>query len=52
MKYHHSAIVVLVETSISGQRAVSVNSALGFNRVVRSDAVGFNGGIWLFWDST
>jgi hypothetical protein len=51
MKYHYSAIVVLVETSFSGQRAISVNSALGFDRVVHSDAVGFNGGIWLLWDS-
>uniref|UniRef100_A0A2N9FQ21 Reverse transcriptase domain-containing protein n=1 Tax=Fagus sylvatica TaxID=28930 RepID=A0A2N9FQ21_FAGSY len=52
MNYHHPAIVALVETRISGQRAVSVSSSLGFDSVVRSDAIGFSGGIWLLWDST
>ncbi len=51
MRYHHPAIVVLVETRISGQRAATFNTALGFDRVIRSDAVGFSGGIWLLWDS-
>jgi exonuclease III len=51
MRYHHLAIVVLMETHIFGQRAVSVSSALGFDRVVCSDTVGYSGGIWLLWDS-
>ena len=52
MRYHHPAIVVLVETCISGQKAATFNTALGFDRVIRSDTVGFSGGIWLFWDFT
>uniref|UniRef100_A0A2N9EFE1 Reverse transcriptase domain-containing protein n=1 Tax=Fagus sylvatica TaxID=28930 RepID=A0A2N9EFE1_FAGSY len=48
---HQPTIVVLVETRISGQRAVEVSTALGFDRVIRSDAEGFSGGIWLLWDS-
>jgi hypothetical protein len=51
MRAHHPTIVVLVETRISGQRAVDVSTALGFDRVIRSDAEGFSRGIWLLWDS-
>jgi hypothetical protein len=51
MRYHHPAIVVLVETCISGQCAASVSMALGFDRVIRSDVMGFSGGIWLLWNS-
>jgi exonuclease III len=51
MRSHQPTIVVLVETRISGQRAVEVSTALGFDRVIRSDAEGFSGGIWLLWDS-
>ncbi|GMY14460.1 hypothetical protein FCV25MIE_09699 [Fagus crenata] len=51
MHSHHPTIVVLVETRILGQRVVDVSTALGFDRVIRSDAEGFSGGIWLLWDS-
>jgi hypothetical protein len=52
MRYHHLSIVVLVETCIFGQRFATVSTAMGFDRVVRSDATSFSGGIWLLWDST
>ncbi|GMY33457.1 receptor like protein 30 [Fagus crenata] len=45
------SIAVLVETRISGHRAEDISSMLGFNRVYRSKAVGFRGGIWLLWNS-
>ena len=51
MCLHQPTIVVLMETRISGQRAVDVSIALGFDCVIRSDAEGFSGGIWLLWDS-
>lgn len=51
MRYHHPAIVVLVKTRILGQRAITVHKTLGFDRAVRSNAIGFSGGIWLLWDS-
>lgn len=51
MRSHQPIIVVLVKTKISGQRAVDVSTALGFDRVVRSEAEGFSGRIWLLWDS-
>ena len=48
---HRPSIAVLVETRISGQRVEDISSMLGFNRVCRSEAVGFRGGIWLLWNS-
>jgi hypothetical protein len=51
LRSHRPSIAVLVETRISGQRAEDISSMLGFNRVCRSEAVGFRGGIWLLWNS-
>ena len=51
MRYHQPSIVVLVETRILGQRAETISTGLGFDSVVRSEAEGFSGGIWLLWDS-
>uniref|UniRef100_A0A2N9F7H7 Reverse transcriptase domain-containing protein n=1 Tax=Fagus sylvatica TaxID=28930 RepID=A0A2N9F7H7_FAGSY len=51
LRSHRPSIDVLVETRISGQRAEDISSMLGFNRVCRSEAVGFRGGIWLLWNS-
>ncbi|KAL8158974.1 hypothetical protein V2J09_000511 [Rumex salicifolius] len=42
---HDSAILVL----ISGAQADRVCAALGFDGIVRSEAVGFRGGIWVLW---
>jgi exonuclease III len=51
LRSHRPSIAILVETRISGQRAEDISSMLGFNRVCRSEAVGFRGGIWLLWNS-
>ncbi|GMY12064.1 receptor like protein 30 [Fagus crenata] len=45
LRSHRPSIAILVETRVSGQRAEDISSMLGFNRVCRSDAVGFRGGI-------
>ncbi|GMI67469.1 hypothetical protein HRI_000416200 [Hibiscus trionum] len=45
------SIVALLETRISGQRADSIVSRLGFQFSFRVEAQGFSGGIWLLWNS-
>ncbi|KAK8693502.1 hypothetical protein V6N13_071085 [Hibiscus sabdariffa] len=45
-------VVVFVEPRISGRRADSVISALGFTHSHRVEAIGFSGGIWVPWYDT
>ncbi|KAK8662352.1 hypothetical protein V6N13_091930 [Hibiscus sabdariffa] len=45
-------VVVFVEPRISGRRADSVISALGFTHSHRVEAIGFSGGIWVAWYDT
>lgn len=44
-------LVILSETRLSGQRAESIISTLGFNNHLKVDAMGFTGGIWVLWPS-
>lgn len=43
-------MVILIETRLSGDRANSVIFALGFERFVKVDAIGFSSGIWVLWN--
>lgn len=47
LRSHHPEIAIIMETCISGFRAEEVSSSFGFDKVSRSDAVGFCGGIWI-----
>jgi len=44
-------IVALVETRISGSRAQLVCDRIGFRNCFRVEAQGFQGGIWVLWNS-
>ncbi|CAL1388662.1 unnamed protein product [Linum trigynum] len=43
-------IVIIVEPRISGSEAQKVISQIGFDGVLRVDAVGFASGIWVLWN--
>lgn len=42
-------VLALVETHMGGEQAINISKALGYNGHDRVDAVGFSGGIWVFW---
>ncbi|KAK8586172.1 hypothetical protein V6N13_130694 [Hibiscus sabdariffa] len=52
LRYNKPNVVVFVEPRISGKRADSVISSLGFPYSHRVEATGFAGGIWLAWYDT
>lgn len=43
------SFLALLEPRISGIRANKVIEKLGFDRIIRQEAVGFSGGIWCLW---
>ena len=44
-------ILVVIETRVGVNRAREITERLPFDGVIRSDAVGFTGGIWVLWNS-
>lgn len=51
VRKHNPNIVILTETCVIGQRALSLISSFGFENFVKIDVVSFFGGIWLLWNS-
>jgi len=51
IRMHKPSIVALVETRISGAKAQDVCNRVGFRNWFRVEAQGFQGGIWVFWNS-
>ncbi|KAL8159829.1 hypothetical protein V2J09_001366 [Rumex salicifolius] len=49
IRIHNPAILVLVETRLSGRQMDKIYDTLGFDGVARAEAVGFRGGIWVLW---
>ncbi|KAL8152224.1 hypothetical protein V2J09_009984 [Rumex salicifolius] len=49
IRTHDPTILVLVETRLSGPQADKVCKEIGFDGIVRAQAVGFKGGIWVLW---
>ncbi|KDP39768.1 hypothetical protein JCGZ_04927 [Jatropha curcas] len=47
-----TGVLILVEPQVSGEKADGVSMTLGFECLVRVEAVGRSGGIELFWNST
>ncbi|CAL1381890.1 unnamed protein product [Linum trigynum] len=47
---HRPDFVILLEPQITGNTADTVCDRLGFPNVIRVDADGRRGGIWIFWD--
>ncbi|KAL5832771.1 hypothetical protein ACOSQ3_016445 [Xanthoceras sorbifolium] len=50
--YHNIDIFVILEPRISGKRATSIISKLGFASSFIVEADGFSGGFWLLWKPT
>ena len=48
---HNPAILIIMETRVSGERAREITSRLPFDGVILTDTIGFSGGIWMLWDS-
>ena len=44
-------ILVVIETRVGVNRAREITERLPFDGAIRSDAVGFTGGIWVLWNS-
>ena len=49
LSIHNPSILGLVETKVSGPNANDICKRIGFDHWVRVEALGFSGGIWLFW---
>ncbi|XP_021723765.1 uncharacterized protein LOC110691155 [Chenopodium quinoa] len=49
IKVNKSDVLALVETHMGGDQAVKIASIIGYDGHVRVDAVGFSGGIWVYW---
>src|ERR1044072_4636459 len=52
VRRHSISCLALMETKVSGARAVSIINKLGFDAFHVEEAVGFSGGIWILWDSS
>ncbi|XP_056698701.1 uncharacterized protein [Spinacia oleracea] len=48
---HQPNVLVLVKTHIGGSQAQHISFVLGYTGHSRVDAVGFSGGIWVYWRS-
>ncbi|XP_031095145.1 uncharacterized protein LOC115999435 [Ipomoea triloba] len=43
-------LVCLLESKVSGDHANRISTSFGFEEWIRVEAVGFSGGIWVFWN--
>lgn len=44
---HNSAILVVMETQVGGNRAREITERLPFDGAFRTDAIGYAGGLWV-----
>ncbi|KAL8171311.1 hypothetical protein V2J09_023115 [Rumex salicifolius] len=49
IRVHNPVVLVLVKTRLSGRQADKVCSTIGYDGMVRAEAVGFRGGVWVLW---
>ncbi|XP_074306361.1 uncharacterized protein LOC141641605 [Silene latifolia] len=49
VKTYRPTILALVETHMSGDHAENIRKIIGYEGHSRIDAVGFSGGIWVYW---
>ncbi|XP_074287668.1 uncharacterized protein LOC141612819 [Silene latifolia] len=49
VKNFKPSVIALLETHKDGDHAEKIGKILGYNGHCRVDAVGFSGGIWLYW---
>ena len=49
---HYPAILVIMETKVSGNRAKSIADRLPMDGAILVNNIGLSGGLWVLWDST
>lgn len=49
VRNHQPNVLPLVETHMGGTQALKIASILGYSGHTRVDAMGFSGGIWVYW---
>ena len=49
---HYLAILVIMETKVSGDRAKSIVDKLPMDEAILVSNIGLIGGLWVLWDST
>ncbi|XP_021864707.2 uncharacterized protein [Spinacia oleracea] len=49
VRTHKPDVLVLVETHMGGNQATQIATILGYRGHTRVDALGFSGGIWVYW---
>lgn len=52
IRTHKLDVLGLVEPKVSGAQANVICSKLGFSDCIRVEAIGFSGGIWVFWNTS
>lgn len=50
-RIHNSALLLIMETILGGERAKEITGRLPFDGTIHTDTVGFAGGLWLLWNS-
>lgn len=48
---HSPAIMIVIETKVSGDRAKMIADRLPLDGVIFANSIGFSGGLWVLWDS-
>ena len=46
VRNHNPAILVLIETRVSGERAREISGRLPFDNAIHTDTIGYAGGLW------
>lgn len=49
VRRNHPFVIALVETHMGGDQATKISQSLGYYGHTRVDAIGFRGGIWVYW---
>ncbi|XP_074318803.1 uncharacterized protein LOC141655633 [Silene latifolia] len=49
LRVYKPSVLALVETHMGGDHAIKLGSILGYTGHSRVNAIGFSGGIWLYW---
>ena len=51
VRLHSIAIMIVVETKVSGERAKRISEKLDFDGEIFANSIGLTGGLWVLWDS-
>lgn len=51
VRLHSPAIMIVVETKFSFERAKRISKKLDYDRAIFANSIGLTGGLWVLWDS-